>query len=328
MNTGTPLDLTPFGSVLQGLGIFYWLLAIAASGVALWWPKQRWLKLLCAVVVLAAFVYPVAIHADKRLQQQDEAKARLDRAMAQFEMRCKGAGEKINRTIEGVDGIVWMKWRPKEVNDGDQFKLNDPYGHDCYGDECIKRLLRVTKGAELNPEEAKQYAMGYRFVETIDPNDGKAYRYVGVMKLRSIWTEEAIARQKSRTGKGVEPSDHAFTLEREPIDRQTSRYGVTWDDISTPEDRKQWVAGSSLRVVDLQTNEVIAERVGYLIDKGLGSQAGFRAPWPIARGWACPIINSEKTTWAFTMKALLPSKQGAYLLSSEREQLDARLKER
>jgi len=227
-------------------------------------------------------------------------------------MRCKGAGEKINRTIEGVDGIVWMKWRPKEANDSDQFKLNDPYGHDCHGEDCIKRLLRVTRGAELDPNDAKQHTEGFRFVETTDPNDGMTYRYIGVIKTIRHRTAEQIKQYKENTsGRDPGPDVYGFVLERERIEKFSVRYGVTWDDISTPEDRKQWVAGSSLRVVDLQTNEVIAERVGYLIDKGLGSQAGFRAPWLIARGWACPIINSEKTTWAFTMKALLPSKQGA-----------------
>lgn len=310
MITGTPLDLTPFGSVLQGLGMLYWLLALAVAGFGMWWPKRWWVKLLCAAVVLAVFVYPVAIHVDKQLQQNDEAKARLEKSMAQFEMRCKSAGEKISRTVEGVDGIVWMKWRPNEVNGSDQFKLNDPYGHDCYGDECIKRLLRVTRGAELNPEDAKQYEKGYQFVETVDPSDGKLYRYIGVMKLHSRWTDDAIAREKELTGKSIDPSAYVFSMERESIDKLSARYGITWDDISTHEDRAQWVAGSSLKAIDLQTNEVVAERIGYLMDKGLGSQVGFRAPWPIARDWACPAINSTKTTWTFAMKIVQPKRQG------------------
>jgi membrane protein implicated in regulation of membrane protease activity len=287
--TGTPLDLTPFGSVLTGIGILYWLLALAAAGFALWLPKRWWVKLLCATAVLAAFVYPVATHVEKRKQQHDESKDRLAKAMAQFEMRCKSAGEKISRTVESVEGVVWMRWRDTNKNDSDQFKLDDPYGHDCGDDACIGDLLRVSKGAELNPDGAKHHTKGYRFVETTDPS-GQRYRYVGAMKLRPIWTEEAIAREKKLTGKGAGPSDHVFSLERQPISQFTARYGITWDDISTREDREHWIAGGSLKVIDLQTNEVVAERVGYMMDRGLGSKAGFRSPWGAAPWNACPAF--------------------------------------
>ena len=63
---------------------------------------------------------------------------------------------------------------------------------------------------------------------------------------------------------------------------------VTYDDISTHEDRTFWIAGSSLKVIDLQTNEVIAERVGYMVDRGQGNQSGGRSPWSYAPYSACP----------------------------------------
>ena len=230
--------------------------------------------------------------------------------MAQFEMHCKSAGEKINRTVENVDGIVWMKWRPKGVNLSDQFELDDPYGKDCSGDECIGRLLRVTKGAELNPEDAKLYSKGFRFVETTDPRDGMKYRYIGVIKVIRQRTPDQIEQYKKNTGRNPGPDVYGFGLERESIQQFTARYGVTWDDISTREDREKWVAGSSLKAIDLKTNEIMAERVGYLIDKGLGSQAGFRSPWPMAKAWACPTIDSERSTWTFATKVMQPAKQG------------------
>ncbi|MBW8830728.1 MAG: hypothetical protein JF606_15115 [Burkholderiales bacterium] len=310
--TGTPLDLTPFGPLLSALGLLYWAVALGTAGLLLWWlrRKPRWLSAPLAVTVLAAFIYPVVTHVHEKRQQHDDAKAKLDAAMALFQERCKTAGEKITRTVENVDGIVWMKWRPAEVNLSDQFTPNDPYGHDCYGDECIKRLLRVTKGSELNPGEAKWHTKGYRFVETIDPVDGKRYRYAGVMKLHPRWTEQAIAREKALSGKGLEPSDYPFSLERELITNFTARYGITWGDLSTHGDREYWVAGSSLRAIDLKSNEVMAERVGYMIDRAQGSRPEYRSLWAIARDTACPPINSEKTTWTFSMKVIQPTQQG------------------
>lgn len=281
--TGTAMDLTPFGALLSGIGVIYWILA----ALGLWWALRGSLpwrtKLLRTIPLVLLFGFIPG----RMGWEQFQARKRLNSAVALFQERCKSAGEKINRTVENVDGVVWMKSRPDGLNEGDQFKLDDPYGKDCSGESCIANLLRVSKGASLNPEVADRHTEGFLFVETKDAS-GQLYRYIGAIRLRAIWTDEAIARQRSRTGKGVEPSDYEFAVERQPIEKPTANYGITWDDISTHEDREHWIAGGSLKVIDLSTNEVIAERAGYMMDRGLGSTAGFRQPWAYAQQFACP----------------------------------------
>jgi len=61
---------------------------------------------------------------------KDERQARLQKAEAMFAERCKNAGEKIYRTVDDVEGIFLMKLRPSEINYGEQFKMDDPYGRD------------------------------------------------------------------------------------------------------------------------------------------------------------------------------------------------------
>ncbi len=306
MLTGIPLDLTPFGGLLAALGWLYWLAALAIVAIALWVPNAWWMKLLAAalaggVVVYPVFIRPVTERVDAARKQQDEFKARLADAMALFERRCKTAGEKIHRTVDRVDGVVWMKWRPTETNLGDHFKLDDPYGRNCGGMDCIANLLQASSGAETNPEDAARHRCGYRYVETNDPADQKTYRYLGSIKLPAIWTEEAIAREKKLTGTVIDPSNHRFVAERKAIPKPSARYGIAGDDISTREDRERWIAGSSLKVIDLKTNEVIADRVGYLFDHGLGSTAGFRSPWPWARSYGptCPPIADHNSGFLF-----------------------------
>ena len=306
MLTGTPLDLTPFGGLLAAIGWLYWLAALAIVLLALWWPKRWWVKLASALVVSGTVVYPVFVRpveqrVDAARQQQDEFKARLADAIAQFEMRCKSAGEKIARTVDNVEGVVWMKWRDKPAYnaDTDQFRRDDPYGRDCEGKFCIAQLLRVTSGAALNPEEGKLHSTGYRFVETVDPRDGQPYRYVGVIKLPAAWTPEKIEEHRKQTGAEVPAFSYRFHAEPHPIKAVTARYGVTWDDVSTPEDRKYWIAGGSTKIVDLTNNEVIAERIGYMMDRGLGSQAGFRSPWGFAPETACPPFPRSEGGGAF-----------------------------
>src|SRR4029079_13414473 len=145
MLTGTPLDLTRFGVLLSGIGWLFWLLAAAG----LWWSfhgrrpaKAKFLRVVPVILLLGIWPGLMA-------WQSVKSKLYLDASMALFGERCKTAGERITRTVEDVDGIVWMRWRDKSSNAdnyADQWKLNDPYGHDCGSEECIANLLRASKG--------------------------------------------------------------------------------------------------------------------------------------------------------------------------------------
>jgi hypothetical protein len=313
MNTGTPLDLTPFGSVLQGIGLLYWFLVALVLAVVITKAKSQRGKWLSAAVVLGIMVGPIAWDLWKKHEVQQKAKARLDTAMALFNEHCKSAGEKIYRTVDNVEGIVWMKWRPAGLNK-DQFTLDDPYGKDCSGEGCIYRLLRPVEGMAEYPKAARQHADGYRYVETIDPRDGHRYRYTAVLKGVKE-NKEAFSRNVERTGFGAELDGSYLELQRQPIEEFSARYGVVWDDISTPEDRKYWIAGGSLKAIDLKANEVMAERFGFLIDPGQGSTAGFRDPWGWAQAYgpSCPSLVDEQEhrtrigfTERFSHKVLRP----------------------
>jgi hypothetical protein len=282
--TGTPLDLTPFGPLVKGLGLVYWVVALVLAGAALWLFKRWWLKLGVAAAILFVFIVPAMQHAAKRQEQHDEAKAQFDAAKTHFEMRCRSAGERIARTVDNVDGVMWMKWRGEAFDESDQFTPEDPYGRGCGGEACIAGLLfeyRMVPGAGgLVPSKRRMYS----YVEAIGPVDGRTYRY----------------RKASADAQ----------LEREQVASRLAQYGVEWVDVSTPEDRQHWVAGGALRIVDLRTNEVVAERIGYLMDRGLGDRAGSRTPWSWARshGPACPPIQDHNLP--FITKVLNPSLRG------------------
>lgn len=233
---------------------------------------------------------------------------RYQKAKALFDERCKGAGEKIYERVENVDGFVWKRWRPSEINYGDQFKLTDPYGGDCGGEECIKPMLRVVSGAALNPDDAKRHADGYGFVETINPINGDRYKYIGVVKSVHRRTRQEMEQFRNNTGGEPVADVYGFALERKRVQSFGSRYEVTWDDISTPDDRAHWIAGGVIRITDLQDKKIIAERTGYLMDPGQGSTAGQRSPWPWARssGYVCPSVDKHNIN--FIRSVLVPTK--------------------
>lgn len=226
-------------------------------------------------LLLAAWL-AVGCAATPAVPSDTDRKTRATEARALFVERCKKSGEFIHRTAADVEGLYLLKIRTTS-NHGDQFRMDDPYGSDSTGDRYIRSFLigRHESGSLTSkPEEVA--TPGYRYVEAIDPADGKRYRYTG--RIDQPWLRD------KRYGEWVRD----FVLDKVPAPDAPPRYGVTFDDISTREEREHWIAGSSLKVIDLQTNEVVAERIGYMMDPGQGEKGGGRSPWLWAADVACP----------------------------------------
>lgn len=211
----------------------------------------------------------------------------LDAAQALFKQRCTSAGERIDKTVKDVDGVFLLKLRSSTINYSNQFRLDDPYGSDYLGEGYIKSFLQAHHELPAIAARMKGYAFtpreqfGYAFVEADNPSDGKRHRYTAIIEQPGLADPQYI-------------KDYVrVVMTSHPSNDQPPRYGVTYEDISTTEDRQHWIAGSSLKVVDLQTNEVIAERIGYMMDPGQGRRGsgGGRSPWLIAAHTACPAFK-------------------------------------
>jgi hypothetical protein len=331
MLTGTPLDLTVLPEVFQFFGKvipIVWLLLVVSSLTWAWRKGRKpWgcaIRIGLILVLLVGWpVYEMTLlyqDAKAAAAQQAEYMRRRATAEALFKQRCETAGETIFQTIENVKGVVWMKWRPHAMNTSNQFGMDDPYGRDCGGDVCIRNLLRSTLSQpKVDVTDLYLPTQGYDFVETKDPIDGQLYRYTaGVMPSGERSSEKRAEMARKASGIDPGPYYYNFMTRREPIARLTARYGITWDDISTREDRAHWIAGGSLSIVDLRTTQVIAKRVGYMWDRILGSQAGFRSPWLWANTHGdCKNLTDPSTTYhnaqttrEFSFKVLQPT-QGA-----------------
>lgn len=284
--TGTPLDLTSFGAVFSAIGILYWLLAAGALWLAIRYSPTRWLKVIAGLIVAAVFGYfPITHHWQQR-QAIEVASNRVAKAEAMFAERCKKSGVFIHRTAENVEGIFLMKIRPRDINLGAQFKLDDPYGRTYGGDGYFESFFWGRNEMHVLDNTKRG---GYRYVEAVDPKDGKRYRYTGSIREVTRNTSIQIGGDGKTTFKAKD-----FVVDKFPAPGAMPRYGVTYDDISTREEREYWIAGSSLKVIDLQTNEVMAERIGYMIDRGQGSESGGRSPWLFAADNACPMFGPEQ----------------------------------
>ena len=217
-----------------------------------------------------------------------------------FAERCKKSGVFIHRTAENVEGIFLMKQRGDRINYGDQYLMDDPYGADVSGDGYVVNFL-LGRNARGSLVEQNSVKLGYRYVEAIDPKDGQRYRYTGSVKVvGKADTSAPGVKLALQVNPNHDLNIYAFTLDKVPAPGPLPRYGVTYDDLSTREERDYWIAGSSLRVIDLQTDEVMAERIGYMMDRGQGSTGGGRSPWLFAADNACPTFGPGQGAFSQT----------------------------
>ena len=186
-----------------------------------------------------------------------------------------------------------MKMRPSTINLSDQYALDDPYGRDFGGEDYITSFL---SGRNLDQTFTQAHTRGaYKFVELEDVESKNTFRYEAEVMLSAAKVPYLKLKKELRT-------------------RSAARYGVTWEDLSRKEDRDVWIAGSLLQIIDLQSNQIVAERIGYMFDAGLGNQNGGRAPWALAEQTACPSFDKSSSgypsktskTRAFILNVLKP----------------------
>jgi hypothetical protein len=311
---GGLIELTGLGDLLRLVGVLLWVLVIGALIAALALPKTRRGKTAATLVVVGLFAAFPGRWAWKIKQERDAARARYAKAEAMFRERCKKSGVFIRRTAENVEGIFLLKLRPDGSYGYDQYRMDDPYGRDGWEDNYIAsfflepKLLANKYSRPEVLEEIRRTYRSYRYVDAIDPKNGKRYRYTG--RIDQPWLRD------KHYGEWV----REFVLDKVPAPDPAPRYGVTYDDISTREERDYWIAGSSLRVIDLETNEVMAERIGYMMDRGQGNKSGGRTPWLFAADHACPSFHGNPSngggssaqadqTRKFVTKVVKPSQE-------------------
>lgn len=256
-----------------------------------------------AMVALMAFTTACS-STEEAAKQKDEARVRQETAMRMWQERCQQAGEKIYKTIDDIDGIFLIKTRSYEAKDHyDQFKMSDPYGRDLFGEGYISSFMKGFNTRGLNAgEDLSARKKGYLFVDANDPKLGTLHRYTP--RIEEPWQfDKSYLKGYTR-----------LVMDSTPITaKQRARYGITYEDISTRQERDYWIAGSSLRVIDMETGELIAERIGYMVDWAQGSTAGGRAPWLFAADNACPAfperrgsVGQADQTYRFVEKVLKP----------------------
>lgn len=228
-------------------------------------------------------------------RQIAENQAYVKAAWTHFKQRCESAHLTYFKPIPPQDGVFIMKpaQKPTIAQLGDQYWMGDPYDlPDSPEDEARGLLYREKTMPKGN---AWGQRGGFDYVEAPHPDKPGMF-----LRFSLKWSGE-----KSKAGDDI-PDHDAISKSPDTVAERQSRYGYTWDDISTPEDRKYWVAGGRLRVVELATGEVVAERVGFLIEKYFGATSSTfnQEPWRNADNECRNAVSASRYRREFISTAL------------------------
>ncbi|MBK6638446.1 MAG: hypothetical protein IPH08_03410 [Rhodocyclaceae bacterium] len=197
------------------------------------------------------------------------------------------AGEKIYKTVPGVEGVLLLKVRP---NVGDR-ELSDPnwpgaaFAHEYSGEAYITSFLAYEHIRKEHRSGQRRGSIstgridecedcnfpGYRWVDVIDEKDGKRWRYTGSDKVVGQKDKTAFNVQLELSkNPNYDMNIYRWTLDKKPAPDPAPRYGVTFEDHVVPEDRALGVASSTIKVLNLQINEVMGEMTRYVVAGTIG----------------------------------------------------------
>ncbi|WP_374604265.1 hypothetical protein [Niveibacterium sp.] len=279
--------------------------------------------LLLALLALSACRDQAPTPAQKAAIEQGNA------AVAYWENKCKTvAGEKIYRKVEGVQGILLLKVRPKawenewhdrnfpgaafarERQESEYIESFLGYEHSSApdGKTPVSAADRGFVNTDFLPQNPSNEP-GYRYVDVIDEKDETRYRYSG--SIKAVSKKDSVAwKAELEKDPNFDMNTYRWTLDKAVAPDPAPRYAVTYDDHVIPEERALGVASSTLKVIDTQTKEVLGELTRYAVTGGFEAQTS-TSPWLRAR--YCPSFTggSSSATRQFVDQVLIPQKNSA-----------------
>ena len=279
--------------IVSLIRFYYWASMFVLAGffllLALIAPKK--IKLLFAsisgiIVVLYVSFYSLLIlsaiqHEKEQAPIIAERQAKYEAAKAVFDEQCKKAGEKIYRTVDNVDGVMLLKVRGKEKDEINR----------TIWDLAADPMWKSAAIADIESSDG-----GY--IVNFLGSDRKKYSFVDVLK-----EDGSISRYWQYKGHGDIDEERDGVI-KNPSD--PARYAVTYENNVDPELRKHWVAGTTIKIIDRQTDELLAEKTIFSFESALGSKATGRMPW-LHRPEHCPELEVRYPTAFFTFQVLKPT---------------------
>lgn len=260
------------------INILYWLpmfVCFAITLVVAWLLSSHFkikkiyktiISLLAACMVSLFWIIPAEKAEQQRIAKYNDRKEKYEAAKAVFDEQCKKAGEKIYRTVDNVDGVMLINLiGEKEVRKQDAMwedaaiNLIPLYPYTAEG--YIDTFLSYDVDYNVPDQKYHYWTNGYKFVDVLKKNDN------------SNIDENIVTRYTK-----VEPiKDSELNREFQPVN--PARYAVILEKNVDTELRKHWIAGATIKIIDRQTNELLAEKSIFAFDPLQGATSDRGAPW-------------------------------------------------
>ena len=257
------------------VGTIYFGLMFILAGffflLAMIFPKKTKEFLITAggVLILFIFIIPLQARLSLKIQEKREApkkaerKAKYEEARTVFDEQCKKAGEKIYRTVDNVDGVMLLK-----VRESAALHRNNPMFEDA-----VLAPLHDVGGMYIATLLDNSNLKSSEFVK-------KRYEFIDVLKK-----DNNISRYLEYKGYGGEINEEQDgVIIKNPS--EPARYAVTYENNVDPELRKHWVAGTTIKIIDRQTNELLAEKTIFAFARTMGNYS--HGAWVDSRMDFCP----------------------------------------
>lgn len=234
---------------LQALGNAYIVLTVIVLGLALWLPKHAGVKAAVAILVLIVMGFPMLQGFQGLRQAQHDAvkqQTKVDIAYARFTERCKTAGNRIVRTVDNVEGVMLLKLRPPMsfAEEANPMWPGAAMAADASGESYIRTFIDEDWNTQVFDEKSRKMVdvlprkprPRYRYVDFVDASDNRRYR-------------ETVDYEPIDPKAGV-PWARKREYKREVANGPPPRYAIDFVDIVDAEDRRMWIAGTTIRIID------------------------------------------------------------------------------
>ena len=268
--------------------IYYGLMFILAGFfllLALIFPKKAKGFFIAAgcIVVLFVIVIPLWARLSLKIMEikerpvKEAAEKRYNEARAVFDEQCKKAGEKIYRTVDNVDRVMLLNLMGENER-----KIYDP----MWEDAAINLVLLSPYTAERYIETFLSYDIDYNVPEQKYHSWTNGYQFVDVLEKGNNMNTSSITRYTRLTP----AKDSVLQTEFQPVN--PARYIVILEKNVDSELRKHWVAGATIKIIDRQTDELLAEKTIFAFDPLQGATSDRGAPW--SRADICQEMDEIK----------------------------------
>lgn len=277
----TTYDLSKF------IFLSYWgtMLGMIAIALLIIWLKQgqvrhKIVRSIAYVILIPTVFIWILMPSKAERKANQERKQRYETGKAIFAERCKNAGEKIYKTVDDVEGVMLLKVRVPTPN----------------RETLMKNPMWAAAAAAKEFTDLEYIASFLNYRSRIYSN--KTYHHIDVLQ-----SNQSIIRYEGTWNYIDKPFQETLNP------KNPARYAITFEDDVNLEDRKYWVAGTTIKIIDLKTNEILGERTIYAFEHGQGSLANARMPW--LRAEICPEKPKNYSwdyfyTFLFVHKVLKP----------------------